>query len=74
MNSERYVLMLRHEIINNKNGELHQFEPPLVITFNVVDNIGSGAIVYSVNRMFRELEHEFLKRLENTQVWRNDND
>lgn len=64
MIGERYTLILRHEMVNPNTGEKHQLEPPLSVCYTLYDPFERGGIVYFVNDMFHQLEHEFLKRMD----------
>lgn len=61
---ERYTLILRHEIVDTEKCEIHQYEPPLAVIYTMYDTFDRHEIMYSINRMLKEMEHGFLKRLD----------
>lgn len=61
---ERYTLILRHEIVDTEKGETHQYEPPIAVNYTMYDPFERHEIMYSINRMLEEIEHEFLKQLD----------
>lgn len=64
MIGERYTLILRHEMVDLKTGEIKQIDPPLSICYTMFDPLERGGVVYAVNDMLHKLEHEFLKRMD----------
>ena len=64
MIGERYTLILRHEMIDPENGDRHQLEPPLAICYTMFDPCEHSGVVYTVNNMLHQMEHEFLNRMD----------
>jgi len=63
MFGERYTLILRHESVDAKNGEVMQLDPPLCVVTTMFDALDRGCVIYAVNDMLQKMEAEFLRRL-----------
>lgn len=64
MIGERYTLILRHEMVDPETGERRQLEPPLTICYTMCAPCERGGVVYTVNNMLHQMEHEFLNRMD----------
>lgn len=64
MTGERYTLILRHEVVDQKTGDKYQLEPPLAICYTMFDPFERGGVRYAVNNMLHQMEQEFLKRMD----------
>lgn len=64
MIGERYTLILRHEMVDPKTGDLHQLEPPLAIGCTMCAPCERYGAIYMVNNMLHQMEHEFLNRMD----------
>lgn len=65
MIGERYTLILRHELYDHETGDMKLLEPPLCVSYTMLNPYSDRAgVTYCVNDLLRKMEDAFLKRLD----------